>query len=84
MALLENQVVGVEGFLIDTTERKRAEAEKAKLEALLLQAQKMECVGQLASGVAHDFNNILAAIMMHLGFLEQSPNPDAGARESLK
>jgi PAS domain S-box-containing protein len=56
-------------LLIDISGRKQAEEEKAKLEEQLLQAQKLETVGRLAGGVAHDFNNMLQVIS---GYAEMS------------
>lgn len=53
----------LEGFIGDITDRRREEQEKEKLQAQLTQSQKMESVGRLAGGIAHDFNNMLAVIL---------------------
>lgn len=45
--------------------------EKKKLEAQFLRAQRMECIGALASGIAHDLNNVLAPIMMFIQILKK-------------
>ena len=58
-------------------------SDRKRLEAQLLHLQKMEAVGQLAGGVAHDFNNILAAFMMNLGLLQMDPALSPGVRAAL-
>jgi two-component system, cell cycle sensor histidine kinase and response regulator CckA len=52
----------------DVTDEKTAEEERARLQQQLLQASKMESIGRLAGGVAHDFNNMLNVIIGHVEF----------------
>ena len=62
-------------FLRDITMVKEAEKEKELLQAQLLQAQKMESVGRLAGGVAHDFNNMLSVILGYGELALEQTNP---------
>jgi PAS domain S-box-containing protein len=71
-------------FIIeDVTERRAAEAQQVALEAQLAQAQKMESVGRLAGGVAHDFNNMLAAILGNTELALEALDPASPATSNL-
>jgi two-component system cell cycle sensor histidine kinase/response regulator CckA len=57
--------VGFRGLIRDITERKHTEKERQKLEGQLQRAKKMEAIGTLAGGVAHDLNNVLAGMVSY-------------------
>jgi len=61
--------------VVDITEHRRAEEERDRLQAQLLQAQKMESIGRLAGGVAHDYNNMLSVILGYTEFMMEKVNP---------
>ncbi len=68
----------------DVTDRKHGEAEREKLLAQLNQAQKMESVGRLAGGVAHDYNNMLGVIIGFTEFALEKLGPENPARADME
>ena len=71
-------------FYRDITDARRAEEEHARLEEQLRHAQKMESVGLLAGGVAHDFNNYLTVINGYCEMLLAGPDTCPEIRDSLE
>jgi two-component system cell cycle sensor histidine kinase/response regulator CckA len=77
------RVRGVLAAVRDITERKRAEEEKAELEAQNRQLQKSESLGRMAGAIAHHFNNQLQAVMMNLEMAMNELPPNAAPVEYL-
>jgi signal transduction histidine kinase/CheY-like chemotaxis protein len=74
--VLEAQVAERNNELSESNNRLQVEiAEREKTEAALLQAQKLQAVGQLAGGIAHDFNNMLATVLGSLELMERRVAP---------
>jgi PAS domain S-box-containing protein len=73
-----------EGVIADITENKQAEAEKAQLEEQYRQAQKVEAIGRLAGGVAHDMNNLLTPILGYGELVMADFSPDDRRRKSVE
>jgi len=69
------------GVLRNVTDTRRIEGEKRRLEERLRQAEKLEAIGGLAGGVAHDFNNILGAILGYAEMLQDQTEPGSRARK---
>jgi len=74
----------LEGFVIDITDNKLAEAEKRQMEAQLLHTQKLESLGVLAGGIAHDFNNILMSIIGNADLALRRLNRESPAVDNLQ
>ena len=79
----DGELLGLVGISRDITERRHAEEEREKLQGQLVQAQKMEAVGRLAGGVAHDFNNMLQSILGYSDMALRSVEPGTLVHESL-
>ncbi len=80
-------ILGVESVLVtarDITERKQAEENQQRMEAKLLQTQKLESLGVLAGGIAHDFNNLLLVILGNVDMASLDVAPASPARTYLK
>jgi PAS domain S-box-containing protein len=81
---LNEKIVGRAWSFRDITSRKRAEAKREKIHSQLIQAQKMESVGRLAGGVAHDYNNMLGVILGHTELALEISAPDDPLRHHLQ
>ena len=79
-----NLAAGVTFSALDISENKQAEREKEKLQGQLLQAQKMDSVGRLTGGVAHDFNNILSVILGYTEIAMEQTRPESPLYSNLQ
>jgi PAS domain S-box-containing protein len=79
----DGEFLGLIGVVMDIQDLKDAEAARQRLEAPLRQAQKMEALGTLAGGVAHDFNNILGTIIGNVELAREDLVAEHPAQESL-
>ena len=70
-------------FVRDISERVKANEARGRLEAQLLQSQKLESVGRLAGGVAHDYNNMLSVILGYSELMRLKMAPDNPFLEEL-
>ena len=80
----KGKIGGLIGGILDITEQKTAEKEREKMQAQLHQAQKMESVGRLAGGVAHDFNNKLGVILGYAEMMLTELTPEDPMTEDLR
>ena len=76
-------IIGLTCFVLCITDRKRAEAEKEKLEAINRQLQKEASLSRMAGAIAHKFNNLLTVVMGNLEITINNQRLDIGSLENL-
>ena len=75
--------MAIVGVTRDITERKKMEEDKQRLEAQLLRSQKIEAIGTLAGGLAHDFNNFLTSVLGNISLLKDPKTSSQSRSEFL-
>jgi len=80
----DGKVIQMVEYGIDITEQKRAEEEKRGLEEKISRLRKMDAMGMMAGGIAHDLNNILSGIVAYPDMLLSELPPDSDMREPLE
>ncbi|MFH1350904.1 MAG: PAS domain S-box protein [Pseudomonadota bacterium] len=81
---IKGQPIGFRGIARDVSERKLIEREKQELEGQLQRSQKMEAIGTLAGGVAHDLNNILSGLVSYPELILMDLPEDSHLRKPIK
>ena len=82
---INDNIIGIVGFALDITAKKKAEEEKKILEEQLQIRQRMDSLGTLAGGIAHDFNNLLQVITQYVSLLNiENQNLNGTQREYLR
>lgn len=75
------EIVGVQGVFWDITERRLLEADRVRLQARIQQQQKLESIGTLASGVAHEINNPINGVMGYADIISETAEPGSQIAE---
>ena len=80
----QGQAEGMVAIARDITQRRRDEAERRQLEARLQHAAKLESLGELAAGIAHDYNNLLTGMIIHSDLASQEISQDSPIQDKIR